>query len=90
MLVLLVLGQLDFASRFWTGTSCAPALGVRSAKHSLTLKRLSHSRFPVSHTCFNDIELPHYRLSEKDEFERVMLMAIRESNGTSDGADRPR
>ena len=61
------------------GAFKVPAGGFEKFKVKISKSYISsHSRLPVAHTCFNQLELPVY--SSKNEFKSNLEKALQEGN----------
>ena len=65
--------------KFVTGTSIVPFGGFDywskfECSFIIEFKSISSERLPVSHTCFNKIEIPNY--DKKEILEQKLLLAI--------------
>ncbi|KAG5354674.1 putative E3 ubiquitin-protein ligase HUL4 [Yarrowia sp. B02] len=65
--------------RFITGSDRIPATGISNMNFKITFSGPDCDRFPVSHTCFN--ELCVYGYSSRQKFVDKMVMAMNESEG---------
>lgn len=65
--------------RFITGSDRIPATGISNMNFKITFSGPDCDRFPVSHTCFN--ELCVYGYSSRQKFIDKMVMAMNESEG---------
>lgn len=65
--------------RFITGSDRIPATGISNMNFKITFSGPDCDRFPVSHTCFN--ELCVYGYSSRQKFVDKMVMAMDESEG---------
>ena len=82
----IVLGEWDDAKRrlllsFATGSDRAPVNGLKSMKFYIVRddENASDLKLPSSHTCFNQLLLPHY--STKDILRAKLEQAIANSTG---------
>ncbi|ODV96705.1 hypothetical protein PACTADRAFT_48527 [Pachysolen tannophilus NRRL Y-2460] len=64
---------------FITGSDRLPATGIQSLNFKITLLNGSKSRFPVAHTCFNELCIYNYDL--KQDFYNKLDFAVNESEG---------
>lgn len=65
--------------RFITGSDRIPATGISNMNFKITFSGPDCDRFPVSHTCFN--ELCVYGYSSRQKFIDKIVMAMNESEG---------
>ena len=70
---------------FVTGSSAVPASGFANMSRPITIvgSRRGPDALPVSHTCFNVLEMPEY--SSQDMMKERLLYAIRNSGAVDFG-----
>jgi len=64
---------------FVTGSDRIPATGVANLAFKVSIVGDSETRFPIAHTCFNQICL--YRYRSRAKLERMLTRALEESEG---------
>jgi len=64
---------------FVTGSDRIPATGVANLAFKISILGDSETRFPIAHTCFNQICL--YRYRSRAKLEKMLIMALEESEG---------
>jgi E3 ubiquitin-protein ligase HECTD2 len=64
---------------FVTGSDRIPATGSANLAFKITVLGESDSRFPIAHTCFNQLCL--YRYRSRAKLERMLSRALEESAG---------
>lgn len=64
---------------FVTGSDRIPATGIQNLNLTIKLIGKDSDRLPISHTCFNELDIYEYKTREK-LYEKLM-MAINESGG---------
>lgn len=64
---------------FITGSDRIPATGVANLAFKVSILGDSDTRFPIAHTCFNQICL--YRYRSRAKLEKMLTRALEESEG---------
>ena len=64
---------------FVTGSDRIPATGVANLAFKISILGDSDTRFPIAHTCFNQICL--YRYRSRAKLEKMLTRALEESEG---------
>jgi len=64
---------------FVTGSDRIPATGVANLAFKISILGDSETRFPIAHTCFNQLCL--YRYRSKAKLEKMLSRALEESTG---------
>jgi E3 ubiquitin-protein ligase HECTD2 len=64
---------------FVTGSDRIPATGVANLAFKISILGDSETRFPIAHTCFNQICL--YRYRSRAKLEKMLTRALQESEG---------
>ena len=64
---------------FVTGSDRIPATGVANLAFKVSIVGDSETRFPIAHTCFNQICL--YRYRSRAKLEKMLTRALEESEG---------
>jgi len=64
---------------FVTGSDRIPATGLANLAFKIMLLGDSETRFPIAHTCFNQICL--YRYRSRGKLEKMLTRALEESEG---------
>ncbi|KAJ2271022.1 putative E3 ubiquitin-protein ligase [Coemansia sp. RSA 371] len=64
---------------FVTGSDRMPTVASTQFSMKLAMLGSEHNRFPIAHTCFNQLGLWMYR--SKDELRQKLMMAMTESEG---------
>jgi HECT-domain (ubiquitin-transferase) len=64
---------------FVTGSDRIPATGVANLAFKISILGDSDSRFPIAHTCFNQLCL--YRYRSRTKLEKMLIRALEESEG---------
>src|ERR1700733_3240217 len=64
---------------FVTGSDRIPATGVANLAFKISILGDSDNRYPIAHTCFNQLCL--YRYRNKGKLEKMLMRALEESEG---------
>lgn len=76
-----LLSESSFLAVFLTGSDRIPILGMKSLKLVIQSTGGGESYLPVSHTCFNLLDLPKY--TEKETLRSKLIQAIDHNEGFS-------
>lgn len=76
-----LLSKSSFLAVFLTGSDRIPILGMKSLKLVIQPTGGGESYLPVSHTCFNLLDLPKY--TEKETLRSKLIQAIDHNEGFS-------